>query len=209
MQNAFEGFDSILGRYDKKPLEVECFHYGELFTLDTGKSIIVTNTGKKFFEENPEIFHETFRESAEYEKKRSLLASGFGGSVYKVSHEKYVFAEKKYSWRENGIAQIQDLAKVSFLMKDIKGVRTPKTYYASKDKLLMEFIEAPTWERMVQENPKMEEVLKKSFSRSGGMKRLIRSGIYVKDDSTFVNMNKETGEYEFILSDPHAKRLLP
>jgi hypothetical protein len=195
--NIIPDLESIFEGY--KPLNIGGISYGELFISDIENPIIVTGNGKNLFKKKPKLFLDVLNEKAEYDRK--LMASGLSGDIYKANLDGETFAEKRYRCRENGITQIQEMAKLSCLVSDLPRVRVPKTYFASEKNLLMEYIDAPTWESIVQENPNMQKVLLESFAKSGGMKRMLRNRVQVDNNSKFVKLN-ENGEYEFIMADP-------
>ena len=196
MENTLRDLRVMFENYDRI-LNIEGVSYGEMYT-HAGRPIVLTSSGKKLLKEKPGIFLGAF-EKPDY--GRSPFASGQSGDVYRVEAEGEVFAEKRYRCREDGITQIHDMAKLSFLTKDLPRVRTPRTYYASREALFMELIEARTWEQFVKDDPKMEGVLTKSFYKSGGMRRLSQNNILVCNDSKLVKVD-ENGEYEFVLVDP-------
>jgi hypothetical protein len=95
---------------------------------------------------------------------------------------------------------LQDIEEIGYILKDTENARTPKTFFASKDVLFMEHVNAPTWEDIVRRKPEMEERLMDSFMEGGALECLLKSGVGMKEDSRLV-VEKEGG-YEFVLIDP-------
>ena len=200
MENITTDFYSLIGNYNKEPLNMYGT-IGEMFMLARGKPLIVTSGGKKLFEERPELFLEVLCDVPRDEK--SLLSCGRNGDVYKVGLNGKVLAEKRYGkWRENGIDQIKEMAEASHLLKNCNGIRMAKTYCATPDKLLMEAVELPTVEKLVNNDKNMHAVLRKALVNKGW--REISKHMSVSNDSTFVD--EKNGEYEFILVDPEMIR---
>jgi hypothetical protein len=191
-----QDLESAFGNY--KPLSG--IGWEDMFISDIEKPTIITGHGKNLFRKRPDLFAEVLNGSTGY-GRRSMVASGLGGEVYRLDLGSEALAEKRYTGRENGIVQIQDLAKIGLLAKDLPRVRAPKTYYASHNTLLMEYIDAPTWEQVVNRDPGMQNILLGEFSKSGGLRLLSRNKILVDNSSKFVRLNQD-GEYEFILADP-------
>jgi hypothetical protein len=208
MENKFPDFYSLLGNYNKEPLDM-CGTTGEMFTLDKSNPIIVTSDGKKLFEERPELFLEVLCDVPR--DKNSYIGCGFHGEVYKIGFGNMTLAEKRYIGNENGIDQMKEMAEASQLVKKYQEknakaggvtIRIANAYCATTKKLLMENLGMmPTWQSLVDSDPKMNGLILNKLRDSGlkGVDKVVQTSF----DSKFVNIDPKTGNIkELIYVDP-------
>jgi hypothetical protein len=186
-------FDDLFKDYSGKPIDMHgtpAYH----FTLGD-EPIIITKDGEQLFKERPYLFQEVLYRKPREDK--SLVNEGQHGRVFRVGE---TLAEKRFKdWRERGTEQIRDLALIDSWSVNKQKIRALKTYYASGDILLMEYIGAPTWSKIVEGNHGMSDVLQREFHKNGGKK--IQRNSYVSFESRFVIPDSDGG-YSFVLGDP-------
>jgi len=200
-ENLLRDLRAMLNDYEVTPLLTDNNLYGNFYKSAIG-SIIVTNKGEALCERHSDLLVDCINRDSDYMDRRSLIAEGLNGSVYKFQVGEDTLAIKEYKTdRDNGIEQLQRLAELDWDLRDLPRIRTPLLYFASTDTLGMEFIDTPTQEEIEKRCPEKKKVLMNSFFRSGGLEYMLKKNIDLKPDDILVKWDPESREYEFILVD--------